>query len=354
MATGISQDTTTTMDFETALQDIIEGGILPNMNAIKAAHAVGLDVKCPTVQELDGASNEKPFIQLLTAYAYDVEGRDRLDMLGIALNDGPAYSKEDLEKRGGWASKLINKFGINNALIKDKTEILKTNFVDAVNNGKEKLEELLMARRQLKGAAKNLPRWREVAGDLPEYLCSGGRGELPGGIRIALQLRNSMKQNHSQLPNLVDMTETRAPAAKEFGATETMESTPKLLIRMKPILVRAPAGQEQTIKIAGVIKKLIDTTELRYSITSAMPIGPLPGCKTAEHMTDVWTHALLCNKSKDAVCDIRVLCPPTNMIFAGKFAPIHFQKHLAIIRMGQKGKQHEPEDEVERRIFSYV
>ena len=64
--------------------------------------------------------------------------------------------------------KLIDKFGFSNVLIKDKAVKLKEKFVEAVNDA-EKLDGLLKARTQVKGAANQLPRGRkssETCGDL--------------------------------------------------------------------------------------------------------------------------------------------------------------------------------------------
>ena len=64
-----------------------------------------------------------------------------------------------------------------------------------------------------------------------------------------------------------------------------------------------------------------------------LPIMIPPGCREAQHITDLWRHPLLKPDWQDIVSDIRLYTPQVQTITTGPHGPIHSLKNLVLITL---------------------
>ena len=108
---GGSPTAAASMNLDTTLQDILEDGVCRQKGWFQAAIAVGGNLNIPIIQELDAATDIQPLHQLVSAYAYDLRAQLASTSFGLAVSDGPTPRLEDVEMRGAWAIKLLDRFG---------------------------------------------------------------------------------------------------------------------------------------------------------------------------------------------------------------------------------------------------
>ena len=79
------------------------------------------------------------------------------------------------------------------------------------------------------------------------------------------------------------------------------------------------------------------------TIALAIPFDAFPGCQRATDITDLWSHPAFGGKCEDVISSIKLLAPPSHMVFAGAHAPAHVQKGLAIVTFGAPARPAIPE-----------
>jgi hypothetical protein len=109
-------------------------------------------------------------------------------------------------------------------------------------------------------------------------------------------------------------------------------------LQAEHLLTWAPKDAGQVQKISTTWRLHAAEFERLQSLSLLVPFIGLPGMRSAADIMDVWSHPLLQDKWKDLVSSVRFLMPPATLIMSGASAPLHAQRHIAIITIGGRGQ----------------
>ena len=73
-----------------------------------------------------------------------------------------------------------------------------------------------------------------------------------------------------------------------------------------------------------------------------VPFAAIPGYSSAADILDVWGNPLLQGKWKDCIQAVKFFSPPPRMVLTGRCGPIHTQKFMAMITLGNVAQPSAP------------
>ena len=289
--------------------------------------------KIPSIQDLRTAQDTSPVRQLLKAAGYNPSCQDFYASLGINRIEGPIATTRHIAARGQRALQIVDfgRYSPAGSSISSEFEQLSSHFQDAISHCTLDFDAAKEAREILKGPTTKTPPWQELGYSVLVDMQDAITKEDPTAA-IFLQLSNLQEIDFSHFPNL-------ASKAEALHAYESTHGSPGAITQWlldcqaSGATVWGPRDTAQILKIATAWRNILDERTQLRTMQLVLPIMIPPGCKEAQHITDLWRHPLLKPDWQDIVSDIRLYTPQVQTITSGPHGPIHSLKHLVRITL---------------------
>ncbi|CAK0839973.1 unnamed protein product, partial [Prorocentrum cordatum] len=299
---------------------LIEDAALASFDVLAVRRARGLDFTPPSFDALLQATTAAPLRALLYSVAFDPDAHDAYERLGLARVEDRVTLGIELLSVG--TAKCLDREA------QDQIDGWRRRLQEAAASCALDLPDALAARRAIKGEPKSLDACGEVDVDFTRYLHDTLDAAHSTAV-LALHMSNILRTDLAQFPCAATVSDTRHLQAQLCGAQDAIEQLFRQL-SSSHLVTWAPSNLGQVQKVALAWRS---TTGGRQSLEQ-LSLRILPGCQTASQVDDLWDRPLLHPKWRDVVKEIRYLTPPVSMVITSRTAPVHQQRHIAIIILG--------------------
>ncbi len=194
-------------------------------------------------------------------------------------------------------------------------------------------EHAKAARKSIKGnPPQGAVRWQEMGATFLEYL----HGQLEKTAEkgsIALQLTNLQELDTRRFPLLATNGEATSVHRAIHGQPAGMEELFSQVLHSH-LVTWAPKDSSQLQRVAAAWRKTMSIRPHLRKLSLLLPLNIPPGCRSAAHVGDIWNHPILKNKFQDVVSEVLYMTPQAQFITTGVNGPLHQQKCLAVIILG--------------------
>ena len=190
-------------------------------------------------------------------------------------------------------------------------------------------------KKKASGQSSGIAVWQEPSSLVFEFAL-----KRQGNATCALHLSNLQRFPLTSLCNTLNPGTGMPKVLPIDGARELYTKLSQAQVRVEEALgqykdghltIWAPDNHDQIPRIIGGVNKLYTERGYQIQLTMLVPFVPLPGCHSAEHILDVWSHPLLHHKYSSVVKEVCFIREPSRCVFTRDNNPYHAVKNLVAI-----------------------
>jgi len=319
-------------NFDAFFTEIVDSEVCHH-GVIPGGHGVTPTVKVHQWSEL---TTWQAASDTLQALGFNSNSEDHWEMLGLR-KDTSAPSTDDLEKRRRIVQSILSAQTAHNWSEADRTasSVFTATVSKALQACHCELPELVKKLRKKKVGKATVPAWQEPSTLLLEFALATQESNT-----IALNLSNlqripigglcTQSASITNQPRVLSVEDTRELYIRLGQAQIKIEET---LAKFNGggLLIWAPENNEQLPRIMNALQKVYTDKGVDVKLQMVVPFIPLPGCRSAESILDLWAHPLLHNKYDNMVKEVCFIREASRCVFTRDNTPMHTVKNVAVV-----------------------
>jgi hypothetical protein len=321
-------------EMDKVFQEYFESCILEHSELVQAVRATSNTTILPRLRST--LTDWLSVKEMLTLLAFAPDSADPWKFLGVPREEGPFPSLDMLERRiqlGQRFASLCNTTRWSQsdvAAAQAFTEQLKQAGQACVTD----LPRIQREKRKMRN--RFVPRWLEPSVELFTFLYGRTQQNDPS-CRLALFLSNLQALPLEKYPRAVSTCDARLLYESVQTSATGCEDILKQFLG-GGLMLWAPTDKSSVVQLAATFHKFSLQPGASGSLQLLIPHDHYPGCETAAHIQDLWSHELMSPKWNNIVKQAEFLRQPARCVFTGQIGPLHHMKSISIFTLSTSGE----------------